>query len=62
MHNMQKMSLPVALSIALKQHALSADIADDDELKNIVGKLDDLHEKVQDIKAKALAKRSQRAQ
>jgi tetrahydromethanopterin S-methyltransferase subunit G len=57
---MQKISLPVALRMALTQHARASDIADDDELKVIVSKLDELNEKIQAIKAKALAKRAQR--
>lgn len=55
---MHKHSLPIALSMALKQHALASDIANDDELKDIVVKLDSLHEKIQAVKAKALAKRA----
>lgn len=57
---MQKQSLPTALAMALKQHALEADISDDEELKVIVSKLHDLNEKIESIKAKALAKRAQR--
>lgn len=57
---MQKHSLPNALSMALKQHVLSSDIENDDELKDLVCKLDDLTEKIEAIKAKALARRAQR--
>nr|WP_168711044.1 hypothetical protein [Ningiella ruwaisensis] len=57
---MQKMSLPTSLRLALKQHALSSDIADDDELKAIVSKLDDLDAKIAEMKAKAIARRTQR--
>lgn len=57
---MQKHSLPIALAMALKQHVLASDISDDDELKDIVNKLDDLNEKIEAVKAKALAKRAQR--
>jgi hypothetical protein len=44
--------------MALNQHAQSSDIADDEELKLILDKLDDLNAKVEMIKAKALAKRA----
>ncbi|WP_371195520.1 hypothetical protein [Glaciecola sp. SC05] len=57
---MQKHSLPIALAMALKQHVLASDISDDDDLKDIVNKLDDLNEKIEAVKAKALAKRAQR--
>ena len=55
---MQKVSLPAALRMSLKQHALAADIPDDEDLKILVDKLDALHEKIQTIKESALAKRN----
>jgi len=58
---MQKHSLPIALSLALKQHVLASDIPDDDELKDIVTKLDSLHEKIEAVKAQALANRAKKS-
>jgi hypothetical protein len=55
---MHKLSLPTTLRMALHQHAQSSDIPDDEELRLILDKLDDLNAKVEMIKAKALAKRS----
>ncbi|MFC4698847.1 hypothetical protein ACFO4O_01560 [Glaciecola siphonariae] len=57
---MHKLSLPSALRLSLKQHAMSADIPDDDELNKLVHKLDDLNVKIEAIKAKALANRAKR--
>jgi tetrahydromethanopterin S-methyltransferase subunit G len=56
----QKLSLPIALRMSLKQHAMASDIAQDDELEEIVEKLDALNEKIEAIKEKALAKRASR--
>ncbi|WP_395341717.1 hypothetical protein PN836_019915 [Ningiella sp. W23] len=57
---MPKMSLPVALRMALKQHVMSSDIQEDDELRGIVDKLEDLQEKVEKVKRKALENRQRR--
>jgi hypothetical protein len=56
----QKLSLPTALRMSLKQHALASDIAQDSEFEEIVSKLDDLNDKIEAIKAKALANRALR--
>lgn len=55
---MQKVSLPVMLQLALKQHAAAADIDDDEELQGIMSRLSELHEKVELVKQAARAKRS----
>ncbi len=54
---MQKHSLPKVLQIALQQHAEASDIANDDELQQILSKLSDLHQKVQETKQKVINKR-----
>ncbi|MGB2427828.1 MAG: hypothetical protein ACPH9N_09155 [Alteromonas sp.] len=46
------LALPAQLKKALEQHRLQADIADDDELKSLIGKLDALNDKVSYYKAK----------
>jgi hypothetical protein len=51
---MQTLTLPVALQLALKQHAAAADIDDDDELKTIMLDLSKLHEKVKALKLRAM--------
>ncbi|MBT1449923.1 hypothetical protein KJ365_03445 [Glaciecola sp. XM2] len=58
---MQKLSLPITLRMALNQHAQSSDIPDDEELKLIMDRLEDLNAKVEAVKQKALAKRNQRS-
>lgn len=55
---MQKISLPIALQLALKQHAADADIDDDDELKRIMVNLSELNEKVEALKHRARIKRA----
>ena len=55
---MQKVSLPVMLQLALKQHAAAADIDNDEELQGIMNRLSELHEKVELVKQAARAKRS----
>jgi tetrahydromethanopterin S-methyltransferase subunit G len=59
---MQKLTLPIILQLALRQHACAADIEDDDELKNIMLRLSELNEKVEAIKHKARLRRGQQAQ
>jgi hypothetical protein len=51
------LSLPVILQLALQNHAASADINNDDELKSIMLSLSDLNDKVEAAKRKALKKR-----
>lgn len=53
----QQFSLPSVLCTVLKQHAQASDIPDDEELKEIVTKLESLNGKVEEVKAKALANR-----
>lgn len=55
---MQKISLPIALQLALKKHVADADIDDDDELKNIMINLTDLNEKVEALKHQARMRRA----
>lgn len=50
---MQKLTLPITLQLALKQHAADADIQNDDELKSIMLNLSELNEKVEAIKIRA---------
>ncbi|MFC3123369.1 hypothetical protein [Agaribacter flavus] len=50
---MPRVSLPVTLQLALKQHVAAADIDDDDELRAIMVKLGDLNEKIEAVKQKA---------
>ena len=54
---MQKVSLPVMLQLALKQHARASDIDDDEELKGIMNRLSELNEKVELVKQAARAKK-----
>lgn len=55
--SMQKHSLPKVLQIALQQHVAASDIANDDELQEILNKLSELHLKVQEAKQRAIIKR-----
>jgi len=56
---MQKISLPIMLQLALKQHVAASDIDNDEELQGIMAQLSDLHEKVERVKQAARAKRAQ---
>jgi len=58
---MQKNSLPIMLQLALQQHAASADISDDDELKAIMLSLSELSEKVEAVKHRARLRRASKA-
>ncbi|GLR72035.1 hypothetical protein [Agaribacter marinus] len=49
---MPRVSLPVTLQLALKQHVAAADIDDDDELRMLMVKLGDLNEKIEAVKQK----------
>lgn len=51
---MQQFPLPNTLKLVLDQHVKNADIAEDEELKHIMGKLSSLNTKVEDLKRKAL--------
>ncbi|MBF7073259.1 hypothetical protein ISG33_07610 [Glaciecola sp. MH2013] len=54
---MSKKSLPFTLYKTLENHARDSDIEDDDELQDIMQKLDDLNRKVEAFKEKARQKR-----
>lgn len=55
---MQKISLPSALQLALKQHVVDADIDDDEELQSIMVNLSELNEKVEALKHRAKIRRA----
>lgn len=57
---MQRMSLPIVLQKALKQHVDAADIDNDEELKTIMLDLNELSEKVELVKQKALENKQRR--
>ena len=52
MTNHVALALPAQLKKALEQHRNQADIADDEELASILGKLESLNEKVSCYKQK----------
>lgn len=54
---MSGQSIPEQLRKSLQQHVEDADLHEDEELKQLMGKLSDLSAKVAAAKAKALAKR-----
>lgn len=58
---MSKKSLPLTLYQTLEKHAQDADINDDDELQDILVKLNTLNEKVEAFKQRALEKRVAKA-
>ena len=57
MSNHLALALPAQLKKALEQHRNQADIADDDELEIILGKLDSLNDKVSFYKQQIKLKR-----
>lgn len=54
---MQHLTLPITLQLALQKHAAASDISNDDELKNIMLRLSELHEKIEKLKFQARLKR-----
>ncbi|WP_100641978.1 hypothetical protein [Alteromonas facilis] len=52
-----ELALPDLLKKALEQHRNQADIADDDDLRDLMGKLDNLSEKVSFYKNKIKSRR-----
>jgi hypothetical protein len=58
---MTKKSLPLTLYKTLEHHARDADIEDNEELKEIMVKLNELNEKVEAFKQKARDKRVEKA-
>jgi hypothetical protein len=54
---MSGQSIPEQLRKSLQRHVEEADLHEDDELTQLMGKLSDLSAKVAAAKAKALAKR-----
>lgn len=58
---MSKKSLPLTLYHTLEKHAQDADINDDEELQDILEKLNNLNEKVEAFKERAREKKVQRA-
>jgi hypothetical protein len=53
----QNLTLPITLQLALQKHAAASDINNDDELKNIMLSLSELHEKIETLKFQARLKR-----
>jgi hypothetical protein len=58
---MTKKSLPLTLYKTLEHHARDADIEDNEELKEIMVKLNELNEKVEAFKQKARDKKVEKA-
>jgi hypothetical protein len=58
---MPKKSLPLTLYHTLEKHAQDADINDDEELQDILEKLQTLNEKVEAFKQRAREKKVQKA-
>ncbi|MFQ3251354.1 hypothetical protein [Glaciecola sp.] len=58
---MSKKSLPLTLYHTLEKHAQDADINDDEELQDILEKLNNLNEKVEAFKQRAREKKVQKA-
>ncbi|MFQ3207378.1 MAG: hypothetical protein ACI9IT_001535 [Glaciecola sp.] len=58
---MSKKSLPLTLYQTLEKHAQDADIENDEELQDILQKLDSLNKKVEDFKRRAQDKRVEKA-
>jgi hypothetical protein len=58
---MTKKSLPLTLYKTLEHHARDADIEDNEELKEIMVKLNELNEKVEAFKQKARDKKVEQA-
>lgn len=51
-------SIPEILQHSLESHMAEADLRDDDELRQLMGKLSSLSHKVAEAKAQALARRA----
>jgi hypothetical protein len=58
---MSKKSLPLTLYQTLEKHAQDADINNDEELRDILQKLDSLDKKVEEFKQRAHDKRVEKA-
>nr|WP_297349373.1 hypothetical protein [uncultured Glaciecola sp.] len=58
---MSKKSLPLTLYQTLEKHAQDADIENDEELQDILQKLDSFNKKVEDFKLRAQDKRVEKA-
>lgn len=54
-------SIPELLKRSLQSHMEESDLQDDEEMRHIISKLTSLSDKVADAKARALARRAEKA-
>lgn len=54
-------SIPELLKRSLQSHMEESDLHDDEEMRHIISKLTNLSDKVADAKARALARRAEKA-